>query len=117
LSHLDLRDKARCVSYVCQRRTSHIMTKCIEINVTVIITYQKYLTSELNIIPWRHKVDWETPPRLAHTPRYRPPPGPPVLLLCGGLYIVMVSSQKIIAQQVVRNNVHEFTKGGSSCEV
>jgi hypothetical protein len=38
MSHPDLRDKAECVSYVCQRRTSHIMTKCIEINVTFIIT-------------------------------------------------------------------------------
>jgi hypothetical protein len=37
LSHPDLRDKAGCVSYVRQRRTSHIMTKCIEINVTNII--------------------------------------------------------------------------------
>jgi hypothetical protein len=37
LWHLDLRDKAGCVSYVRQRRTSHIMTKCIEINVTSII--------------------------------------------------------------------------------
>jgi hypothetical protein len=37
LSHPDLRDKAGCVSYVCQRRTSHIMTKYIEINVTNII--------------------------------------------------------------------------------
>jgi hypothetical protein len=36
---------------------------------------------------------------------------------CGGLYIARVSSQKIIAQQVVGNNVHELTKGGSSCEV
>jgi hypothetical protein len=36
---------------------------------------------------------------------------------CGGLYIARVSSQKIIAQQVVWNNVHELTKGGSSCEV
>jgi hypothetical protein len=35
----------------------------------------------------------------------------------GGLYIARVSSQKIIAQQVVGNNVHELTKGGSSCEV
>jgi hypothetical protein len=34
VSHPDLRDKAGCVSYVRQRRTSHIMTKCIEINVT-----------------------------------------------------------------------------------
>jgi hypothetical protein len=37
VSHPDLMDKAGCVSYVRQRRTSHIMTKCIEINVTNII--------------------------------------------------------------------------------
>jgi hypothetical protein len=37
LSHPDVRDKAGCVSYVRQKRTSHIMTKCIEINVTNII--------------------------------------------------------------------------------
>jgi hypothetical protein len=36
---------------------------------------------------------------------------------CGGLYIAMVTSQKIIAQQVMENNVHELTKGESSCEV
>jgi hypothetical protein len=36
---------------------------------------------------------------------------------CGGLYIARVSSQKIIAQQVVGNNVDELTKGGSSCAV
>jgi hypothetical protein len=35
----------------------------------------------------------------------------------GGLYIARVSSQKIIAQQDVGNNVHDLTKGGSSCEV
>jgi hypothetical protein len=35
----------------------------------------------------------------------------------GGLYIARVTSLKIIAQQVVRNNVHELTKGGSSCVV
>jgi hypothetical protein len=35
----------------------------------------------------------------------------------GGLYIVSVSSQNIIAQQVVGNNVHELTKGVSSCDV
>jgi hypothetical protein len=35
----------------------------------------------------------------------------------GGLNIASVSSQKIIAQQVVGNNVHELTKDGSSCEV
>jgi hypothetical protein len=37
LSHPDLRDKIGCVSYVRQRRTSHIMTKCIKINITSII--------------------------------------------------------------------------------
>jgi hypothetical protein len=37
LSHLDLRDKVGCVSHVRERRTSHIMTNCIEINVTSII--------------------------------------------------------------------------------
>jgi hypothetical protein len=37
LSHPNLRDKVECVSYVRQRRTSHIMTKCIEINVTSIV--------------------------------------------------------------------------------
>jgi hypothetical protein len=41
-----------------------------------------------------------------------------LLFTCGGgLHIARVSSQKIIAQQVVGNNVHELTKGGSSCEV
>jgi hypothetical protein len=35
----------------------------------------------------------------------------------GGLYIARVSSQKIIAQKVVGNNVHELAKGGSSCDV
>ena len=33
----------------------------------------------------------------------------------GGLYIARLRSQKIIAQQIVGNNVHELTKGGSSC--
>jgi hypothetical protein len=37
LSHPDLRDKVGCVSYVRQRRTPHIITKCIEINITSII--------------------------------------------------------------------------------
>jgi hypothetical protein len=67
--------------------------------------------------PWRHKADWETPPRSTRTPHCMAPPGPPVLVLWGGLYIASVSSQKIIAQQVVGNNVHELTKDGSSCEV
>jgi hypothetical protein len=44
VSHRDLRDKTECVSYVWQRRTTHIMTKCIEINVTNIIEKRKYLT-------------------------------------------------------------------------
>jgi hypothetical protein len=25
--------------------------------------------SELNIIPWRHKADWETPPRSSRKPQ------------------------------------------------
>jgi hypothetical protein len=40
-----------------------------------------------------------------------------LFFFCGGLYIASVSPQKIIAQQVVGNNVHELTKGESSCEV
>jgi hypothetical protein len=39
-----------------------------------------------------------------------------LLFTCGGLYIARVSSQKIISQQIVGNNVHELTKGGSSCD-
>jgi hypothetical protein len=35
VSHKDLRDKAGCVTYVRQRRTTHIMTKCNDINVTI----------------------------------------------------------------------------------
>ena len=35
LSHPDLRDKAGCISYVRQRRTTHIIIECIEINVTI----------------------------------------------------------------------------------
>jgi hypothetical protein len=35
LSHSDLRDKAGCISYVHQGRTTHIITECIEINVTI----------------------------------------------------------------------------------
>jgi hypothetical protein len=31
--------------------------------------------------PWRHKVDWETPPRSSRTPRCAAPPGPPAHLL------------------------------------
>jgi hypothetical protein len=38
MSHPGLMGKAECVSYVRQRRTTHIMTKCIERNVTNIIT-------------------------------------------------------------------------------
>jgi hypothetical protein len=38
VSHPDLIGKVGCVSYVRQRRTTYIMTKCIEINVTNIIT-------------------------------------------------------------------------------
>jgi hypothetical protein len=35
----------------------------------------------------------------------------------GGCEIARVSSHTFIAQQVVENNVHELTKGESSCEV
>jgi hypothetical protein len=35
VSHPGLRDKAECISYVRQRRTTHIITECIEINVTI----------------------------------------------------------------------------------
>jgi hypothetical protein len=56
------------------------------------------------------------PPRPNQTPRYATPLQPPVLLLweCEA---ARVSSHMFIAQQVVGNNVHELTKGGSSCEV
>jgi hypothetical protein len=40
----------------------------------------------------------------------------PVLDL-GDVSTTRVSSHTFIAQQVVGNNVHELTKGGSSCEV
>ena len=39
----------------------------------------------LNIIPWRHKTDWEMPPRPNQTPHYATPLQPPVLLLWGGV--------------------------------
>jgi hypothetical protein len=68
------------------------------------------------INPWRQKVNWKTPPKSNRTPRGVAPLEPPVLLLWG-CKIVRVSSHMFIAQQVVGNNVHELTKGGSSCEV
>jgi hypothetical protein len=37
LSHPDLRDKAGCMSFVRQERTTHIITECMEINVINII--------------------------------------------------------------------------------
>jgi hypothetical protein len=37
LSHTDLRNKVGCISYVRQRRTTHIITECIDINVINII--------------------------------------------------------------------------------
>jgi hypothetical protein len=40
----------------------------------------------------------------------------PILDL-GDVSTARVSSHMFIAQQVVGNNVHELTKGGSSCEV
>jgi hypothetical protein len=38
-------------------------------------------------------------------------------LTWGNVSTARVSSHTFIAQQVVGNNVHELTKGGSSCEV
>jgi hypothetical protein len=40
-----------------------------------------------------------------------------LFLTCGGCETARVSSHTFITQQVVGNNVHELTKGGSSCEV
>ena len=39
MSHPDLRDKAGCIPYVRQGRTTHIITECIEINVINIIYF------------------------------------------------------------------------------
>jgi hypothetical protein len=66
-----------------------------------------------NVHSWHHKVDWETPPRSTRMLHCRAAPlRPPALHLWGGLYIASVSSQKIIAQQVVGNNVHELPMVG-----
>jgi hypothetical protein len=51
--------------------------------------------------PWRHKVNWEMPPRSDQTPRCVAPLEPPVLLLWRGCETARVSSHMIIAQQVV----------------
>jgi hypothetical protein len=56
------------------------------------------------------------PPRSNRTTRCVAPIEPPVILLWWG-ETARVSSHMFIAQQVVGNNVHELTKGGSSCEV
>jgi hypothetical protein len=40
-----------------------------------------------------------------------------LLFSCGGCETARVSSHTFIAQKVVGNNVHELTKGVSSCEV
>jgi hypothetical protein len=56
------------------------------------------------------------PPRLAHTARCRPPPGPPVLLLWGVIYR-KGELIKYHSSTNWGNNVHELHKGGSSCEV
>jgi hypothetical protein len=45
---------------------------------------------------------------------------PPIVLVCvwgGGGETARVSSHMFIAQQVVGNNVHQLSKGGSSCDV
>ena len=41
--------------------------------------------SELNIIPWRHKADWETPPRSSRKPQNKADPLRPPVLLLGGV--------------------------------
>jgi hypothetical protein len=46
-----------------------------------------------------------------------PHPVVPVLDLWGRRETARVSSHMLIAQQVVGNNVHELTKGGSSFDV
>jgi hypothetical protein len=109
------------------KKTTHIITECIEINVTISseyllhsgsLTKQKINIKQTKVHPWRHKVEWETPPRSSRTPRCVAPHEPPVLLLWGGgCETARVSSHMFIAQQVVGNNVHELTKGGSSCDV
>jgi hypothetical protein len=53
------------------------------------------------------------PRRILHAPHLVVP----VLDLWGGCETARVSSHTFIAQQVVGNNVHELTKGGSSREV
>jgi hypothetical protein len=65
------------------------------------------------------KVDWETGLDLSRTHRaifHAPHLVVPILDL-GDISTARVSSHTFIAQQVLGNNVHELTKGGSSCEV
>jgi hypothetical protein len=70
------------------------------------------------IIPWRHKADWETP-RLnqVESLSVRRLLFDHLFFSYGGCETARVSSHTFIAQQVVGNNVHELTKGGSSREV
>jgi hypothetical protein len=86
LSYPDLKDKAGCISYVRQGRISYIMTECIEINVINIINVLITLRKSYKILfPWRHKADWETPPRSTRKLHCRAAPlRPPALHLWGG---------------------------------
>jgi hypothetical protein len=59
---------------------------------------------------------WPRPLTIHHNILHAPHPMVHVLDLWG-VSTSRVSSHTFIAQQVVGNNVHELTKGGSSCEV
>jgi hypothetical protein len=76
------------------KKTTYIITECIEINVTITSEYLLHNGSltkiKVNIKrtkdhPWHHKVNWETPPRSDQTPRCVAPLEPLVLLLWRGL--------------------------------
>jgi hypothetical protein len=69
------------------------------------------------IYPWHHKADWETPPRSVEYLSVRQLLFDHLFFSCGGCETARVSSHTFIAQQVMGNNVHELTKGGSSYEV
>jgi hypothetical protein len=96
------------------KKTTYIITECIEINVIISLEYLLHSGSlykikinidQTKVHPWRHKVNWETPPRSSQTPRCVAPLEPHVLLLWGRCETARVSSHMFIAQQVVGNNV------------
>jgi hypothetical protein len=81
-----------------------------------VLQKKKMNIKRTKVHPWHHTVNWETPPKSSQTPRCVAPLEPHVLLLWGG-ETARVSSHMFIAQQVMGNNVHELTKGVSSCDV